>query len=97
MDLETFIKGHHLYKDIWKPKQGEQLDILMEADNQMDKCKVCVKINEKIVGHLKKGTSGRFAKTIFYCAVMRTQALGQKLLVKGVILAMERKFKSLVN
>ena len=24
------------------------------------------KINEKIVGHLKKSTSGRFAKTIFY-------------------------------
>ena len=32
----------------------------------MDKFKVCVKINEKIVGHLKKGTSGSFAKTIFY-------------------------------
>ena len=32
----------------------------------MDKFAVCVKINEKIVGHLKKGTSGRFAKTIFY-------------------------------
>ena len=32
----------------------------------MDKFTVCVKINEKFVGHLKKGTSGRFAKTIFY-------------------------------
>ena len=32
----------------------------------MDLFAVCVKINEKIVGHLKKGTSGRFAKTIFY-------------------------------
>ena len=38
----------------------------MEPDNRMDKFAVCVKINEKIVGHLKKGTSGRFAKTIFY-------------------------------
>ena len=66
MDRETFIKGHHLYRDIWTPKQGEQLDVLMEADNQMDKFEVCVKSNEKIVGHLKKGTSGRFAKIIFY-------------------------------
>ena len=66
LDLETFIKGHHVYKDIWTPKQGEQLDVLMEPDNRMDKFAVCVKINEKIVGHLKKGTSGRFAKTIFY-------------------------------
>ena len=38
----------------------------MEPDNRMDKFAVCVEINEKIVGHLKKGTSGRFPKTIFY-------------------------------
>ena len=37
LDLETFIKGHHVYKDIWTPKQGEQLDVLMEPDNRMDK------------------------------------------------------------
>ena len=41
-------------------------DVLMDSDNRMDKFAVCVKINEKIVRHLKKGTSGRFAKTIFY-------------------------------
>ena len=66
LNLETFIKGHHVYKDIWTPKQGEQLDVLIEADNRMDKFAVCVKINETIVGHLKKGISARFAKTIFY-------------------------------
>ena len=38
----------------------------MEPDNRMNKFAVYVKINEKIVGHLKKGTSRRFAKTIFY-------------------------------
>ena len=32
----------------------------------MNKFAVCVKINEKIVEHLKTGTSGRFAKPIFY-------------------------------
>ena len=48
LDLETFIKGHHVYKDIWTQKQGEQLDVLMESDNQMNKFAVCVKINEKI-------------------------------------------------
>ena len=66
LDLKTFIKGHHVYKDIWTPKQGEQLDVLMVPDNRMDKFAVCVKINEKIAGHLMKGTSGRFAKTVSY-------------------------------
>ena len=31
LDLKTFIKGHHVYKDTWTPKQGEQLDVLMET------------------------------------------------------------------
>ena len=66
LDLKTLIKGHHVHKDIWTPKQGKKLDILMETDNPMDKFAVCVKTNEKIVGHLKKGTWRRFAKTIFY-------------------------------
>ena len=57
LDLETFIKGHHVYKDICKQKQGERLDVLIEPDNRMDKFAVCVEINEKIVGHFKKGTS----------------------------------------
>ena len=57
LDLETFIKGHHIYKDIWTPKQGEQLDVLMEPDNRMGKFAVCVKINEKFLGRLMKGTS----------------------------------------
>ena len=66
LDLKTFIKGHHVFKDKWTPKQGEKLDVLMEPDNRMDNLAVCVKINDKIVGHLKKGISGRFQKTIFY-------------------------------
>ena len=65
LDLETFIKGHHVYKDTWTTKQGKQLDVLMEHDDLMGKFVVCVKINEKIVRHLKKGTSRRLAKTIF--------------------------------
>ena len=55
-----------MYKDIWTPKQGEQSDVLVVPDNRIYKFVVSVKINEKIVGHLKKGTSGRFANTSFY-------------------------------
>ena len=49
----TFIKGYHVYKDTWIPKEGEQFEVFMEPD-------------KKIVGHLKKGATGRFAKTIFF-------------------------------
>ena len=54
LDLETFIKGHHVYKDMWTPKQGEQLDLLMEPNNQMEMFAVCVKINEKNCAEFKE-------------------------------------------
>ena len=60
MDLETFITGHHIYKNIWTPQLDEQLEVSTEPDNPVDKK------NQNIVGHLKKGKTGRFAKTLFY-------------------------------
>ena len=45
---------------------GEELEVRIEPDNHVDKFAVCVKKVGKIVGHLKKEASGRFAKTIFY-------------------------------
>ena len=57
MELKTFIKGYCVYKDTLIPKEGKQLGVFMEPDNQIDKFTVCVKVNKKIVGHLKKGAS----------------------------------------
>ena len=80
-----------MYKDIGTPKQGKQSDVSMETDNRIDKFPVCVKINEKTVGHLKKVTSERFAETIFYFLSSDAySSTGQKWLLKGVIVAMER-------
>ena len=67
----------------------------MEPDNRMENFAVCVKINKKIVRKVHPESLQRQSFTS--CAVMRTQALGQKLLVKGVILAMERECNSLAN
>ena len=64
MDLETFIKGHHIYKNIWTPQLDELLEVSTEPDNPVDKFAVAVKKNQNIVGHLKKGKTGRFAKTL---------------------------------
>ena len=64
---ETQIKEHHIYKDIWAPELGEHLEVQCEPENLVDKYAVCLKTsNGTIVGHLKKGKFGRFAKTIFY-------------------------------
>ena len=66
LQIQTYIKRHHVYKDIWTPEIGEQLKVRIEPDNCVDKYAVCVEKDKKVDGHLKKGGSGKFAKIIFY-------------------------------
>ena len=45
---------------------AERLQVRREPENIVDKFAVCVEKDDRVVGHLKKGDSGKFAKTIFY-------------------------------
>ena len=65
-EIDTYIKGYHLYKNIWKLIVNEELETEMDPDNVMDKYAVCDKNNTSIVGHLPLGKNGKFAKMIFY-------------------------------
>ena len=50
----------------WKPIIGENLQTRPEHDNIMNKYAAALLKDTQIVGHLTKGESGRYAKTIFY-------------------------------
>ena len=65
-DSDTYVKGYHVYKNIWKLTVNEELETEMEPDSGMDKCAVCVKKNTSIEGHLPLGKNVKFAKMIFY-------------------------------
>ena len=65
LEIQTYIKGQHISKDIWTPEIGEQLKVRIEPDNCVDKFAVCVEKDKRVVGHLKKEESGKFAKIIF--------------------------------
>ena len=52
--------------EVWTPEVGKKFNVLMEPDNRVDKFAVCVEKDQAVVGHLKKGDFGKFAKTIFY-------------------------------
>ena len=58
--IKFYIKRYHEYKDMWVPKVSKRLRC------RTDKYVVCVLLLDKVVGYLKKGKSGSFAKTIFY-------------------------------
>ena len=84
MIVKFFVKGYHMYKDLWKPFTNEELTTGMEPDNAVYKYAVCVKKNNVIVGHLPLGKNGRFAKMIFYflradrCAEYKVIIIGKE-------------------
>lgn len=60
------FKGYHAYMNSWNPIIGGNLQTRPEPENIMDKYDVAVLKDRQVVGHLTKGKSGRYAKTIFY-------------------------------
>ena len=65
-EIYSHVKGYHAYLDDWKPCRGEVLQALPEPSNVVDKYVVYVLKDGEVVGHLKRGKIGHFAKTIFY-------------------------------
>ena len=65
-EIESFVKGYHAYQYEWPPRVDDVLKAKIELTNIVDKYAVCVLLHDRVVGHLKRGKSGRFAKTIFY-------------------------------
>ena len=57
-DLDSFVRGHHAYMDIWTPKAGdENFCLKSENENQHDKFAVAIVLKERIVGHVPKNLS----------------------------------------
>ena len=50
----------------WTPKNGEILKARPELENEYDEYSVAVERCGDVVGHLSKGRSARFAKTVSY-------------------------------
>ena len=66
-EIESTVMGFHMYRNNWEPVIGEVLKACMDPQNEVDKYAVAVVDNENNVnGHLPKGKSGKYAKTIFY-------------------------------
>ena len=65
-ETESVIKGYHAYMNDWAPILGESLLARPEPENEIDKYAVAVTKDARVIGHLKKGKTGQYAKTVFY-------------------------------
>ena len=51
-EIASYIRGHHVYKQVWTPNVGEKLVVKRETGNRHDEFAVAVEKDEEIVGHL---------------------------------------------
>ena len=51
------MKGHHVYKSIWTPVIGQELQVKPEDNNEHDKHTISVIMGDRTVGHLPRTTS----------------------------------------
>ena len=65
-ETESVIKGYHAYMNDWTPILGENLSKRPEPENKIYKYAVAVTKDARVIGYLKKGKTGRYAKTVFY-------------------------------
>ena len=87
-ETESVIKGYHAYINDWTPTLGENLSIRPEPENKIDEYAVAVTTDARVIGHLKKGKTGRYAKTDFYfLELIKWTLLG--LLSQGKVLTLE--------
>ena len=66
IQIHTYVKGHHAYKEKWTPEIGESHDAQIETNNPVVKYTVCIEKFGKTVGHLNKGEDDKFAKALFF-------------------------------
>ena len=65
-DLKTHVKGYNAYMTKWTPKNREILKARPEPRNEYDKYVLQIERCGDVVGHLSKGRSVRFVKTVSY-------------------------------
>ena len=67
IEIESTLVGFHVYRKNWEPVLGEVLKTCMEPQNEV------VDNENNVIGHLPKGKSEKYAKTI--CCFLKTDPL----------------------
>ena len=55
--LESFVRGHHVYRTSWTPSFGEILPAKRQPTNEYNRFAVAVLKDEEVVGHVPRAIS----------------------------------------
>ena len=57
LEMETCVRGFHVYKAIWEAAVGEELECGRERGNRVDRYAMAVVKDETVVGHVPRKIS----------------------------------------
>ena len=82
--IDSCVRGHHVYKDIWSPTAGEELACARENSNTKDPYAVAVTRDSTVVGHVPRKLSAACALFLrtqgtIVCTVMGTRRFSDDL------------------
>ena len=52
LELDSYVRGYHAYKDMWNPALGDVLPLERELTNPKDKFSVALMKGSTVVGHI---------------------------------------------
>ena len=59
LEVHSYIRGYHVYREVWTPTIGEDLLVKPEPTNEKDPNAVAVFKGDVIVGHVPRNFSPR--------------------------------------
>ena len=62
LEISSYIRGYHAYRDIWNPIPGQSLLVRQEPTNSHDGNAVGVFFEDVIVGHVPHNLAQRFSQ-----------------------------------
>ena len=65
-EFQSYVIGHHVYKDIWTPTLGEKLSTAAEPENHHEKYPVKVLKENEVVGHVPRDISKYCTSALLY-------------------------------
>ena len=56
-EVESCVRGYHIYSDIWNPDVGDILNCERESGNRIDSYAVAIKSGASVIGHVPRKLS----------------------------------------
>ena len=76
--FQSFVTGHHVYKEDWTPILGEIINFTREPTNQHDRYAVAAYKNKEIVGHIPRIISKPCSYALLSGAVITATVTGAR-------------------